>query len=68
MMMAQLRSKTPEEGAQFEVFLKSAGSYAAAKESERDILVCDKFGFAETKELPYGVFTVKQTKGWEARS
>ena len=57
--------ETPEEGAQFEVFLKSAGSYAAANESERDILVCDKFGFAETKELPYGVFTVKQTKGWE---
>lgn len=57
--------ETPEAGAKFEVFLKSAGSYENAKESERDILVCDEFGFAETKELPYGVFTVKQTEGME---
>lgn len=55
--------ETPEKGAEFEVFLKSAGSYASAKESERDILVCDKNGFAETKALPYGEYTVKQTKG-----
>lgn len=59
--------ETPEEGAEFQVFLKSAGSYANAKESERDILVCDEFGFAETKGLPYGIYTVKQTKGWEGR-
>lgn len=57
--------ETPEAGAKFEVFLKSAGSYENAKESERDLLVCDEFGFAETKELPYGVFTVKQTEGME---
>lgn len=52
-----------EQGAEFEVFLKSARSYAGAKETERDILVCDKNGFAETKALPYGEYTVKQTKG-----
>ena len=55
--------ETPEKGAEFEVFLKSAGSYANAKETERDTLVCDKNGFAETKALPYGEYTVKQTKG-----
>lgn len=55
--------ETPEKGAEFEVFLKSAGSYASAKETERDILICDKNGFAETKALPYGEYTVKQTKG-----
>ena len=57
----------PEKGAEFEVFLKSAGSYASAKETERDTLVCDKNGFAETKALPYGEYTVKQTKGQSGR-
>ena len=59
--------ETPEKGAEFEVFLKSAGSYANAKETERDTLVCDKNGFAETKPLPYGEYTVKQTKGKSGR-
>ena len=59
--------ETPEEGAVFEVFLKSAGSYGDAKESERDILTCDENGFAQTKDLPYGIYTVKQTSGWEGR-
>ena len=59
--------ETPEEGAEFEVFLKSAGSYADAEETERDILVCDLYGFAESKLLPYGIYTVKQTKGWDGR-
>ena len=49
------------------MYLKSAGSYKAAKETERDYLTCDEFGFAETKALPYGVYTVKQTKGWEGK-
>lgn len=56
--------ETPEVGAEFQVYLKSSGSYAKAKESERDNLVCDEYGFAETKELPYGTYTVHQTKGW----
>ena len=56
--------ETPEKGAEFQVYLKSSGSYAKAKESERDTLTCDEYGFAETKELPYGTYTVHQTKGW----
>lgn len=59
--------ETPEKGAEFEVYLKAAGSYENAEETERDILVCDENGFAETKELPYGEYTVKQTKGWEGK-
>lgn len=59
--------ETPEAGAEFEVYLKSAGGFEKAKESERDRLVCDKDGFAQTKNMPYGVYTVHQTKGWEGR-
>ena len=59
--------ETPEVGAEFEVYLKSAGSYDAAKDSEKDYLVCDENGFAQTKDLPYGIYTVKQTKGWEGK-
>ena len=59
--------ETPEVGAEFEVYLKSAGSYENAKETERDILVCDENGFAETKDMPYGEYTVKQTKGWDGK-
>ena len=57
----------PEKGAEFAVFLKSSGSYETAKKSERDAIICDKNGFAETKNLPYGIYTVKQTKGWEGK-
>ena len=59
--------ETPETGAVFEVYLKSAGSYEAAKETERDILTCDENGFVQTKDMPYGIYTVKQTSGWEGR-
>lgn len=59
--------ETPEEGVVFEVYLKSANSYADAKDSERDLLTCDENGFAQTKDLPYGIYTVKQTSGWEGR-
>ena len=59
--------ETPETGATFEVYLKAAGSYDAAKETERDILTCDENGFAQTKDLPYGVYVVEQTSGWEGR-
>ena len=47
--------ETPEEGAEFQVFLKSAGSYADAKETERDTLICDSYGFAESKLLQHGI-------------
>ena len=59
--------ETPEVGAEFEVYLKSAGSYENAKETERDILVCDEHGFAESKDLPYGEYTVRQIKGWDGK-
>lgn len=59
--------ETPEEGAVFEVYLKAAGSYEAAKETERDMLTCDENGFAQSKDMPYGIYTVKQTSGWEGR-
>ena len=59
--------ETPEEGAVFEVYLKSAGSYGNAKETERDTLTCDENGFAQSKDLPYGVYTVHQVSGWEGR-
>ena len=57
--------ETPEVGAEFEVYLKSSGSYEAAKDSEKDYLVCDENGYAATKKLPYGIYVVHQTKGWE---
>lgn len=59
--------ETPEAGAEFSVFLKSAGSYDAAEDSERDYLTCDENGFAQTKDLPYGIYTVHQVKGWDGR-
>lgn len=59
--------ETPEEGAKFEVFLKASGSYAEAKDTERDILTCDENGFAQTKDLPYGVYIVHQVSGWDGR-
>ena len=58
--------ETPEVGAEFEVYLKSSGSYEAARDSEKDHLVCDENGYAATKKLPYGIYVVHQTKGWES--
>ena len=57
--------ETPEPEAEFQVYLKSAGSFANAKTSERAVLDCDNDGFAEATNLPYGVYTVHQTKGKE---
>ncbi len=57
--------ETPEVGAEFDIYLKSAGSYENAKDSERDHLICDENGFAQTKMLPYGVYVVHQTVGWD---
>lgn len=59
--------ETPEEGAEFAVYLKSSGSYDAAKDTEKDYLVCDENGFAQSKDMPYGIYTVHQVKGWEGR-
>lgn len=59
--------ETPEKGAEFQIYLKSAGSFVKADKDERDTIVCDEDGFASTKLLPYGVYTVHQTKGWDGR-
>ena len=58
-------TEVPEAGARFEVFLKSAGSYDAAAESEQDILTCGENGTAQSKLLPYGVYIVRQLSGWK---
>lgn len=59
--------ETPEKGAEFQVYLKSSGSFVNADKDERDTIVCDQDGFASTKLLPYGVYTVHQIKGWDGR-
>lgn len=59
--------ETPEKGAEFQIYLKSSGSFVNADKDERDTIVCDEDGFASTKLLPYGVYTVHQTKGWAGR-
>ena len=59
--------ETPEKGAEFQIYLKSSGSFVNADKDERDTVVCDEDGFASTKLLPYGVYTVHQTKGWDGR-
>ena len=56
--------KQPEEGATFTVYLKSAGSYDKAKDSERDIITIGKNGKGTSKSLPYGTYCVQQSTGW----
>ena len=57
-------NKQPEEGATFIVYLKSAGSYDKAKDSERDIITIGKDGKGTSKNLPYGTYCVRQRTGW----
>ena len=57
--------ETVEAGAEFEVYLKTAGSYENARDTERDHLITDEHGYAGTKQLPYGIYTVRQAKGTE---
>ena len=56
-----------ESGAVFEVYLKSAGSYEAAKESERDTITTNAAGYAITKDMPCGTYIVHQSKGGAGR-
>lgn len=60
--------EVPEEGAKFQVYLTSAGSYDNAREAERDLLTTDADGFAMTKDLPYGRYTVHQIEGKEGQA
>lgn len=48
--------KTPEEGAKFEIRLKSSNKLY-------DTITTDKNGFAQSKALPYGLYSVKQVGG-----
>ena len=63
----EVQIEQPEAGAEFQVYLASAGSYENAKESERDILLTDSYGFAQSKDLPYGLYVVHQTAGAEGQ-
>ena len=56
-----------EQGAEYQVYLKSAGSYNAAKDTERYYLVTGADGKATTKDLPYGTYTLHQVKGVPGR-
>ena len=56
-----------EQGAEYQVYLKSAGSYANAKDTERDYLVTGANGKSITKDLPYGTYTLHQVKGVPGR-
>ena len=60
-----IQIETPEANAEFQAYLKSAGSYENADPDERDILVTDEQGYAKSKDLPYGVYVVHQIKGKE---
>ena len=51
----------PENKAQFQIYLASAGSYDKAKATERDILTTDLTGYAKSKKMPYGTYVVHQT-------
>lgn len=63
----EVQIEQPEEGAEFQVYLASAGSYENAKETERDLLITDPYGFARSKDLPYGLYVVHQTAGAEGQ-
>ena len=63
----EVQIEQPEEGAQFQIYLASAGSYENAKETERDLLTTDSYGFARSKDLPYGLYVAHQTKGAEGQ-
>ena len=60
-------SPADESGAEFQVYLKSAGSYAAAKEAERDTITTNASGYATTKDMPCGTYIVHQSKGGAGR-
>lgn len=59
--------ETPESGAAFQIYLTKSGSYETARESERDILICDENGYCQSKALPYGYYTVHQIEGWDGK-
>jgi uncharacterized surface anchored protein len=63
----EVQIEQPEEGAEFQIYLAGAGSYENARETERDLLITDSYGFARSKDLPYGLYVVHQIKGAEGQ-
>lgn len=63
----EVQIEQPEEGAEFQIYLASAGSYENSRETERDLLITDSYGFARSKDLPYGLYVVHQTAGAEGQ-
>ena len=57
----------PLDGIKFEVFLKAAGSYNSALPTERDLLITNDDGYAISKKLPYGIYTVKELPDEQGR-
>lgn len=55
--------RDPEPDAVFELYLTSAGSYAAARTDQKDLLTTDADGIALSKDLPYGWYTAHQIAG-----
>lgn len=52
------KPQTPEQGAEFQIILKSSGKIMAT-------ITTDEFGCAKTNPLPYGIYVIHQTKGKE---
>ncbi len=59
--------ETPETGAEFQIYLTASGSFNNARTTERDTITIDEAGYGISKLLPYGKYTVHQTKGWEGK-
>ncbi len=57
--------ETPEPNAEFQIYLKTAGSFENAKDTEKEKIVTDENGYAQSKNMPYGIYTVHQTAGKE---
>lgn len=58
-----LTENVPEEGAEFQIYYKGAGSYDNATEAQRDILRTGADGKATSKDLPYGNYVIHQISG-----
>lgn len=60
---SSLTENIPEEGAEFQIYYKGAGSYDNATEAQRDILRTGADGKATSKDLPYGNYVIHQISG-----
>ena len=60
------KEQQPERGAVFHVWLKSAGSYENASDDVRDTITIGEDGKGTSRNLPYGLYCMKQVSGWGA--